>query len=278
MNDDNGLQRLQLVWGAQTHPGMRRPDNQDSLLAATPVFLVADGMGGHHDGEVASRLALEPFQKFVGRSSATMEETVDAIEQAAKLVAAIPGEGAMAGTTITGVLRSTVADSEYWLVVNIGDSRTYRLTLDGLEQVSVDHSSVQELLDAGQIDAAEAAVHPERNVITKAIGAGSSARPDYWLLPATAGERMLVCSDGLTRELEAAEIEQVLRDTPHPHEAASELVSRALRRGARDNVSVIVVDALLPEHPNRGPALAGFENEDTVPSLLARHTASHGEE
>ncbi|WP_425561527.1 PP2C family protein-serine/threonine phosphatase, partial [Microbacterium terrae] len=132
----------------------------------------------------------------------------------------------------------------YWLVINLGDSRTYRLSGGELEQVSVDHSVVQELVDSGQLDAAAAGRDSRRNVITRAIGGGSDAEPDYWLLPAERGDRLLICSDGLSSELDSPAIHAIVTAESDPGSAARRLVHEAMVCGGRDNITAIVVDAV----------------------------------
>lgn len=248
---------VELVWGAQTDVGLRRTINEDALIADFPVFLVADGMGGHEAGGEASERALEAFRPLVGRQAVTPAEFAEAFHEAVGMVAGIEARKAAAGTTISGVAVSDHEGVTYWLVINLGDSRTYRLVDGELEQISVDHSAVQELIDAGRISPGEAATHPERNVITKAIGAGSRAEPDYWLIPAGTADRLLICSDGLSKELAASAISRVLREEVVPQAAADRLVQEALLHGGSDNVTVIVVDAVnIPQ-----------SEEATIPSL-----------
>jgi protein phosphatase len=248
---------VELAWGSRSDVGLRRKANEDALIAEFPIFLVADGMGGHQAGGVASERALEAFRPLVGRDAVSLSEFAEAFTQAVGLVAGIDSPQAAAGTTISGIAVSEHDGITYWLVINIGDSRTYRLVDGELEQISVDHSAVQELIDAGKISPLEAERHPERNVITKAVGAGSRAEPDYWLIPASTDDRLLICSDGLSKELTATEITRVLAEEASPVTAADRLVHEALLHGGHDNVSVIVVDAV---------ALSDNE-EPTVPSI-----------
>ncbi|MGV2903553.1 PP2C family protein-serine/threonine phosphatase, partial [Microbacterium sp. AGC62] len=128
--------------------------------------------------------------------------------------------------------------------VNIGDSRTYRLADGELEQISVDHSVVQELIESGELTAAEAATDRRRNIITRAIGASSTGDADYWLFPAELGDRMLICSDGLTTEVSDERITQILAAEPDPQRAADILVDEAVQAGGRDNITVVIVDAV----------------------------------
>jgi len=231
--------------GAATHVGARRSLNEDSHLAAAPLFLVADGMGGHDRGEIASATAIEAFLPLVGRASLTVDEARDTFESARRNVDRISAERDRgAGTTFAGVIITEVEGAGYWLAINLGDSRVYRMRGGVLEQISVDHSVVQELLDAGQLTEDEAARDRRRNVITRAMGAGSSAHADFWMLPAARGDRMLVCSDGMSNELSAERIAEILATESHPQAAADRLVLEALQQGGRDNITAVVVDAL----------------------------------
>lgn len=255
---------VSVAWGAATDVGRRRSLNEDSYLAAPPLFLVADGMGGHQAGEVASATVIEEFARLAGRASLSIAEVQTALRAARHAVETLPdGGGAGAGTTLAGVAIADVDGEGYWLAVNLGDSRTYRLSEGVLEQISVDHSVVQELIDAGQLDAASAARDSRRNVITRAIGAGSDSEADFWMLPAETGDRVLVCSDGLPTEVDDALIDTILREEHHPQAAAERLVREAVAAGGRDNVTVIVVDALSVQ------TRAGRDRFDTMPSAAA---------
>ncbi len=151
--------------------------------------------------------------------------------------------GGTAGTTVAGVAAAPQDGDPYWLVFNVGDSRVYRLADGALEQVSVDHSVVQELRDAGRLAPHEAERHPERHVITRAVGTGPLPEADFWLLPAGPADRILLCSDGLTQELDDDAIRYLLMEQPDPQSAAEILVRAAVEAGGRDNVTVVVVDA-----------------------------------
>lgn len=261
-----------LLWGAATHQGARRRLNEDAYLAGGSVFFVADGMGGHDAGEVASAAAVEALAPL-GRSSVVHEDDVrcrvGAAHTAVRAIETAPGRGA--GTTLSGLVLTDQGGEPYWLVVNVGDSRTYRSTNGLLEQVSVDHSEVQELVDAGRITAAQAATHPRRHVVTRALGAPEDPEPDFWFLPVHAGDRMLVCSDGLTVELSDRRVAEVLLMEADPQVAADRLVAEALEAGGRDNITVIVVDAtgltddLESTAPRDGRAAHEEDDDDTVP-------------
>lgn len=271
------MSTLQLAWGARTDVGRHRRANEDALIAEFPVFLVADGMGGHEAGDVASERALAAFRPLVGRDSVSIEDFTMAFHEAVREVAAIQVLRA-AGTTISGVAVSENGGTNYWLVLNIGDSRTYRLAGGRLEQISVDHSVVQELIDQGRLAPAQAEHHPERHVITKAVGAGSRAEPDYWLIPATGGDRLLICSDGLSKELGAEEIGRILAGDGDPQILADRLVQTALEHGGHDNVSVIVVDAVKASDDEEFQTIPNIKAEsdfDTVRRVETAEGADH---
>ena len=233
---------MRTSWGSATDRGIVRRLNEDALLAYPPVFLVADGMGGHAAGDVASRLAVEEFGHLAGRSSADPDEIHECFRRTALRLRETVAAGRTAGTTVAGVAIAAYDGGEYWLVFNVGDSRVYRLAGGELEQISVDHSVVQDLLDRGEIDPAQAAAHPHRHVITRAIETRAMPMPDYWLIPAGRADRLLICTDGLTTELTDDDLAAVLRQVTDPQEAAEQLVSRALAAGGRDNISAVVVD------------------------------------
>jgi serine/threonine protein phosphatase PrpC len=259
--DDEGSASLPhgsaiVAYSARSDVGRVRTVNEDSYLAVAPVYLVADGMGGHARGDAASRTVLETFRRHLEPDQgATPEQVLDAIHSSNDAVRALSGVGeegtAVAGTTLAGVALVDAGDGELrWMVFNIGDSRVY--TWDGrrLDQVSVDHSAVQELVDAGVIDASEAERHPDRNVITRALGADEFVEPDVWLLPAAGRQVFLVCSDGLTKEVDDDEIARVLAGGGgHAAGLAGELVELALERGGRDNVTAVVVESETGDAP-----------------------------
>ncbi|WP_298454518.1 PP2C family serine/threonine-protein phosphatase [uncultured Cellulomonas sp.] len=232
---------MRTSWGSATDRGRVRRLNEDSLLAHSPVFVVADGMGGHDAGDVASRVTVEEFAALGGRDGVTHDDVEAAFARAAGRVREAVGAGRTAGTTVAGVAVAA-GGAPYWLVFNVGDSRVYRLAGGALEQVSVDHSVVQDLVDSGRLRPADAQWHPDRHVITRAVGTGAVPEPDYWLIPAGAADRLLLCSDGLTQELDDDAIRYLLLDQPDPQAAAQILVQAAVEAGGRDNVTVVVVD------------------------------------
>lgn len=245
LSDPDCRGTIRVVSAAATHVGHVRATNEDSLLADAPIFLVADGMGGHNAGEVASAIAVEEFEKLTLQQNVTVEQLGDALRGAADRIGSLGDESQLgAGTTVAVVATMVLDGVGYWAVLNLGDSRVYRLSGEIFEQVSVDHSVVQELMDRGDLTAEEAKVHPYRHMVTRALGAGPDAEPDYWLIPAEAGDRMLICSDGLTGEVEDALIERTLRRSTDVRTISEDLVRLALDGGGRDNVSVVVVEAV----------------------------------
>ncbi len=294
------MTELKLRTGGATHRGAHRDNNEDSMVVAGSLCVVADGMGGHEAGEVASRLCVRqlahaPFFTLPGGRSeseqAAYAERIAAIDEAdparrrrvnlelnneivrslnrlhdilgetnEEIKEALSRSG---GTTVTGAWLTRIGQQNLWVIFNIGDSRTYRLMREeegihhssveklsgaegaaSLEQVTTDHSEVQYLVDEGQITALEALTHPRRNVITRALGTGNYWEPDFWVLPARAGDRLMLCSDGLSGELSHEYMARVLTSIRHPQDAADVLQHEALRSGGRDNITVIVADAI----------------------------------
>ena len=231
--------------GAATHIGLRRTLNEDALLASSPVFIVADGMGGHEAGERASAAVIEEFSQYLGRHSLDIDDVLQILSRSRAAVEALSASAmGRAGTTLSGVVLADVDGMGYWLSFNIGDSRTYRLADGELEQISVDHSVVQELLESGELSISEAAKDHRRNIITRAIGAGSTGDADFWMFPAERDDRMLICSDGLSSEVSDEQIRQILSVESDPQVAAAALIDQAVSAGGRDNITVVVVDAV----------------------------------
>ncbi|MFE4228351.1 PP2C family protein-serine/threonine phosphatase [Arthrobacter sp. NPDC056886] len=241
----DGKRGLRLRCGYGTDRGLRREVNEDSFIATDPVFAVADGMGGHEAGDIASGICVRTLAELPQVTTGVRDATAALLQE--YVVMADAGirhaTGSRAGTTLSGVVVVEEMDGPYWLVLNIGDSRTYRYSHGKLTQVSVDHSEVQELFDAGHITEAEAAVYPRRHVVTRALGTGDDSEADYWLLPLEDGDRMLVCSDGLNGELSDEQIAGILAAEADPQTAVDVLIQAAVHSGGRDNITVIVVDA-----------------------------------
>lgn len=234
--------RLRLDWGGHTDRGRVREDNQDAFLADQTVFVVADGMGGHSHGALAAQFAVESVAPLVGMPAVTAAHVHQCLVAANERIAAIdPASRTPAGTTFTGVFVTEQDGVPCWMVVNVGDSRTYLLRDGELAQITVDHSEVQELIDTGLITPEQAADHPHRNIITRALGLGGSSREDLWMVPIGAGDRVLVCSDGVTKELPDARLSQFLCAPDGSEVVAAGIVAAALEAGGSDNVTAVVV-------------------------------------
>ncbi len=243
--------------------GLIRRVNEDSFVATPPLFLVADGMGGHAFGDRASQETARVIGLLLaGDEPASASAILEAVAEANRAVKAI-SEEEFAGTTLAGValVRADAGQTCHWMAFNIGDSRIYSWDGELLRQVSVDHSAVQELVDEGVITAAEAATHPDRNVITKAIGIEGELDPDVWLLPAGGTQTFVICSDGLTKELDDEAIGVVLSAASPDVSPADRLVAAALASGGADNVTVVVVESTV--------SLAGLAAEFSVDRLPA---------
>ena len=231
---------MHLAWGTATDRGRVRTVNQDALLAEPPVFLVADGMGGYQAGEAASRIVVEEFTALTDDSVTTAEGVLGGFARAnARIRADTAG-----GTTVAGAAAVQQNGADYWLIFNVGDSRVYHASHGVLTQISVDHSVVQELVDHGELDQERARFHPQRHIITRAVGSADAHQADFWLLPAQTGDRLMICSDGVTSEMGLAQIRALTVHSAGPQEAADSLVACALTEGGRDNITVVVVDVL----------------------------------
>ena len=233
---------FRLNYGFGSHRGLRRQLNEDSLVVTGNLFAVADGMGGHEAGEVASRICVETLAAGVKevQDDLTAEDLQHLMVRADEAIR--EASGARAGTTLAGVAIVREHQGLYWMVFNVGDSRVYRLSEDEFSQVSVDHSEVQEMVDRGFISQAEAQHHPRRHVITRALGTGEAPDADFWMLPVHDGDRLMICSDGLTTEVEDERIRQELQSRHTAQDAVDGLIGLALRGGGRDNITVVVVD------------------------------------
>jgi len=229
--------------GARTDVGKVRTRNEDAYLVEEPLFAVADGMGGHRGGNVASALTIEAIREAKPAWDPSGDPLVQAVRRANRVVherAAGDSNLRGMGTTVT-VLQTSGANA---LIAHVGDSRAYLLRGGDLRQLTHDHTLVQQMVDEGKISQEEAGVHPARNIITRSLGVDEDVDVDEERLDLRPGDRLLLCTDGLTGMLAVDEIAQILRDEGDPQAAADALVDLAVERGGDDNVTTVVVDAL----------------------------------
>jgi PPM family protein phosphatase len=242
-----GGSSIRLSWAAVTDVGHKRKGNEDSYLARAPIFAVADGMGGHLSGDLASAAVVRRLDEGITTDFAAPQLVERALEVASADIDVIAGDSELGvGTTVTGALLTLIDGVPNFAVFNIGDSRVYRFEKNALKQVTRDHSLVQEMVDSGKISKSQALKHPDGNIITRAVGFRSQPTPDYWMIPLRPGLRLLMCSDGLTGELDDKRIRLHLAAGLSTAVTASSLVDAALASGGRDNVTVVVVDVLAP--------------------------------
>jgi protein phosphatase len=239
---------MRLVFAAATDVGRMRKNNEDSYLSSKPVAAVADGMGGHSAGEVASAIAIEELAALRDRGpweneTAATDDLKQAILRANRRIREMAGRDRKLngmGTTLVALLE----DGDMVHVANVGDSRGYLLRQGELSQVTVDHSLVQELVDDGRLSPEDAERHPQRSVITRALGIDPEVEFDLFTYKLQVGDRLLLCSDGLSDVVEPAQIRNVLLRVRSAQKAARQLVTVANEQGGPDNITVIVVDAV----------------------------------
>ena len=227
-------------FGSRTDIGCLRDHNEDSLVVTPPLFAVADGMGGHAAGEVASEIAVRVLSELAPEHP-DGEALGRAIEEANRAViqAAHEGRGRQGmGTTMTAAM----LEGERLVIAQVGDSRAYLLHQGKLQQLTRDHSLMADMIEAGQLTPEEARTHPQRSVITRALGSDVHLHPDIYEINVETGDRLLVCSDGLSGMVFDDQIESTLRRVQDPQRCASQLVNEAIAAGGHDNVTVIVAD------------------------------------
>ena len=252
---------MKLAWGASTDMGMVRQQNEDSFVAEEGLYVVADGMGGHNAGEVASALAVTAMRSAIKggvHDAIRLREAVQAANTAIYTASLDDSAQSGMGTTLTAAV-VVPGEEPRFMVANVGDSRTYLFRDGVLSRVSIDHSYVQELVNEGLISEEEARVHPRRNIVTRALGIDRSVIVDVFTQVVRTGDRMVLCSDGLVDEVSDADIAAVLARHRDPQLAAESLVMVANAAGGRDNTTVVVVDILddvsdpveMPPSPDR---------------------------
>jgi serine/threonine protein phosphatase PrpC len=259
-----------LKHGVATDTGNVRPQNEDAYVASDQLFAVADGMGGHNAGEVASALATTLLLERAVGQTLTPEWFVEAITSINRTIhesAAESTERRGMGTTICALAlvkpQGETTEPQQVALANVGDSRIYLARAGTFRQLSVDHSYVQELVTEGLITEEEARVHPRRNIVTRALGIDDRVAVDSWLIPLFSGDRFILCSDGLVDEVPTTDIAALAAQQKEPQIIADALVALAKRNGGRDNITVVVVDAI-------GDSPQSFIGEPALETHLTR--------
>jgi serine/threonine protein phosphatase PrpC len=248
-----------------TDTGRQRSANEDSVFVRAPVFVIADGMGGAQAGEVASKTSAEAFERNLpeGPPERVLKQTIEGANRTIHKLAHTDPNLAGMGTTTTAAILDEQAEEV--AIGHVGDSRAYRLRHGKLERLTRDHSLVEEMRRKGQLTEAQAEDHPQRSIITRALGPEPEVEVDLQTVPAQAGDVFLICSDGLTTMLDDDHIERLLARATSMPNAVRALVDEANRAGGRDNISVIafkVVDAAEPSLASEGATLIGTTAEE----------------
>ena len=278
----SGDPALRLTAASATDIGRIRSSNQDCAYVGEGLVAVADGMGGHAGGDVAAQMAVQVLaEHFAG------EHSVSALVKAAKdanraILERSESEPTLRGmgTTLSAAALVSERGEVHVAVVHVGDSRVYVKDGTGLNQLTADHSLVEEMVRHGELTEDEASIHPQRHILTRALGIDPGVEVDSWSLALTAGTRLVLCSDGLTNECSDREIATILEANPDPSGACRALVASALSHGGSDNVTVVVAD-LVEDAPQPlaaddglavAPAIAA-----SLPPQTARRAARHGD-
>ena len=248
---------MRIEVGVASDIGQVREGNEDSYVVDAPLYAVADGMGGHRGGEVASSLALETIEAMFRAGDGTLADQLRAANRAVHERSLHDRQVSGMGTTVTAV----VVEDTTALLAHVGDSRAYLLRAGDLRQITADHTLVARMVTAGEISRQEADVHPQRNVLTRSIGTEASVKVDEDHLALLDDDRLLLCSDGLTDMLSEDQIEAIMEAEPDPQRAADRLVKAANRAGGVDNITALVLHAhaedgdtsATPTPPSRRP-------------------------
>lgn len=231
------LRAAETAW--KTDTGRQRKDNEDNAFARPPVFVVADGMGGAQAGEVASRIAVEAFEQGLPDRGTPEERLADRVREANRRIherSRSEHERAGMGTTLT----AAYVDDAQLAIAHVGDSRAYRFRDGSLERLTQDHSLVEELVRQQKLTPEQAAEHPQRSIITRALGPEPEVEVDTWTYPARAGDVLLLCSDGLTSMVAEERVAEILGAAQSLRQAADQLVAEANEAGGRDNITVVL--------------------------------------
>src|SRR4051794_1269235 len=261
---------MRIHYGSASDIGKARDRNEDSYLAQPPVFAVADGMGGHKGGDVASALAI----KVLGGDSlpadgAELVERVRAANHAVYERSSSDADVEGMGTTMT----ATIAGGGSIRLAHVGDSRAYLLREETLRRLTEDHTLVQRMVSEGQLTEEEASVHPQRSVITRSLGVEDRVQVDEGAVEVRDGDRILLCTDGLTGMVSEEEIETTLKRAPDPQAAADQLVAAANKAGGLDNITAVVLDVEVDAEEQRAR-----DDAETAGDLAEAAGADEGNE
>lgn len=259
---------VEFRWAASSDRGKRRRINEDRYFAAPGVFVVADGMGGHRSGDVASQMAVDYFSRLLPEfplPAVRVESLIGKLNSKMREWAAMNDRLGM-GTTIVAALLVDYEGSQGLVVINVGDSRCYVSDDAGFRQVTHDHSLVQDLVDAGSITPDQADHHPDRNVVTRAVGVDSTIVADYVFLPPLTDQRLVLCSDGVCGQLSESTIAQIVTSGSGPAETVHFLIREVLAGNAPDNATAVVIDVAWACSGDDGVGITG-PRPDSVDGL-----------
>ena len=241
---------MKIEVGSATDIGRVRERNEDSVLVSPPLYVVADGMGGHRGGQVASQVALEAMEGLATEGRGSLADHVHRANRAVWDRSVEDERLSGMGTTLT----AAQIDGASALIAHVGDSRAYLLRDGSLRQLTTDHTLVARMVKSGEITEAEAEVHPHKNVLTRALGTDEEVEVDEDSIALVDGDRLLLCSDGLTGMVTEDQIQAILENSDQPQQAADRLVKAANRAGGIDNITVVVLDAIGEEDESGGGA------------------------
>ncbi len=239
---------MRIEVGSATDIGRVRERNEDSILVDPPLYVVADGMGGHRGGQVASQVALETMEELSSESRGSLADHVRRANRAVWDRSVEDEQLSGMGTTLTAAR----IDGASALIAHVGDSRAYLLRDGVLRQLTTDHTLVARMVKSGEITEQEADVHPHKNVLTRALGTDEQVEVDEDSIALSGGDRLLLCSDGLTGMVTEDQIQAILETNEQPQQAADRLVKAANRAGGVDNISVVVIEAIGEEGETPG--------------------------
>jgi serine/threonine protein phosphatase PrpC len=258
---------------AKTDTGLQRRDNEDSAYARAPVFVVADGMGGAQAGEVASQIAVEAFEQGLPEDGSPEERLATRAREANRRIHELSqtqSERAGMGTTLT----AAYLDGDDLAIAHVGDSRAYLFRDDALTRLTQDHSLVDELVRRGKLTEEQAAEHPQRSIITRALGPEPQVEVDTWMYPLREGDVILLCSDGLTSMVSEELVATVLARSESLEAAAQGLIDEANGAGGRDNITVVMfrLEEVGSEQGSDQPTLVGMAAPPVDTAAAARRT------